>query len=179
MVFPGCCFTPEETAALPEQEVWSHHGPSDMQKLPCFLIVSSLKTNAVCYSEAAATAEGVGGWPPPEMAAIDATLQQQWWTAPVLARFEDLLPVLAWHVSFPWSFPSPRYISKAHSAGMSIIHCLCPCPYPQTCADKVSCSLVYISYCAANKAADASILTQLIRRYCAAAIRYEFHQAMC
>ncbi len=91
MVFPGCCFTPEETAALPEQEVWSHHGPSNMQKLVCCLLSSLLNTNAVCCSEAAATAEGVGGWPPPEMAAIDATLQQQWWTPPVLARFEGAI----------------------------------------------------------------------------------------
>ncbi|KAL0031492.1 hypothetical protein WJX77_003186 [Trebouxia sp. C0004] len=45
-------------------------------------------------NEAAATAEGVGGWPPPEMAAIDATLQQQWWTAPVLARFEGAISSL-------------------------------------------------------------------------------------
>ena len=83
-----------KTAALPEQGVWSQHGPSNMQKLACCLLSSSLNTNAACYSEAAATAEGVGGWPPPEMAAIDATLQQQWWTAPVLARFEGAISSL-------------------------------------------------------------------------------------
>ncbi len=85
---------PAETAALPEQEVWSQHGPRDVQKLACFLLSSSPNIVAVCYSEAAATAEGVGGWPPPEMAAIDATLQQQWWTAPVLARFEGAISSL-------------------------------------------------------------------------------------
>ncbi len=94
MVFLGCRFAPAKTAALPEQEVWSHHGPSNMQKLACVILSSSLNTNAVCYSEAAATAEGVGGWPPPEMAAIDATLQQHWWTAPVLARFEGAISSL-------------------------------------------------------------------------------------
>ncbi len=94
MVFPGCCFAPAESAVLPEQELWSDHGASDMQKLACFLFPSSLNINAVCHSEAAATAEGVGGWPPPEMAAIDATLQQHWWTAPVLARFEGAISSL-------------------------------------------------------------------------------------
>lgn len=95
MVFPGCCFASAEIAALPEQEVWSQHGPSDVQKFVCFLLSSSLNVvAAVRYSEAAATAEGVGGWPPPEMAAIDATLQQQWWTPPVLARFEGAISSL-------------------------------------------------------------------------------------
>lgn len=45
-------------------------------------------------NEAAAAAEGVGGWPPPEMAAIDASLQQHWWTASVLARFEGAISSL-------------------------------------------------------------------------------------
>ena len=94
MIVPGWCLAPAETAALPEQEVWSQHGPRDVQKLACFLLSSSPNIVAVCYSEAAATAEGVGGWPPPEMAAIDATLQQHWWTAPVLARFEGAISSL-------------------------------------------------------------------------------------
>lgn len=44
----------------------------------------------VC-SEAASKAAAIGGWPPPEIAAIDAALPQRWWQPQVLAAFEGAL----------------------------------------------------------------------------------------
>lgn len=44
----------------------------------------------VC-SEAASTAADIGGWPPPEIATVDATLPQQWWQPQALAAFEGAL----------------------------------------------------------------------------------------
>lgn len=44
----------------------------------------------VC-SEAASKAVNIGGWPPPELAAIDATIPQQWWQPQALAAFEGAL----------------------------------------------------------------------------------------
>ena len=48
----------------------------------------------LCHSEAAAAAVDRGGWPPPELAAIDATLPEGWWGPPSLNRVEGALSSL-------------------------------------------------------------------------------------
>ena len=49
---------------------------------------SAIDCNVVGCSMAADLARGIGGWPAPEIARIDATLPQHWWQPSALSRLE-------------------------------------------------------------------------------------------
>ncbi len=62
MVFWCCCFAPAETAALPEQEVSSQHGPSNMQSLPVvFFLPTSTQVQFVAVRQQPQLRVLVGG----------------------------------------------------------------------------------------------------------------------